>query len=259
MKFVLSMILGLGLAISAQATQEKRKVAQEKATCVTLGAPFNIYNDGDNSSYTADELNMLRNSIYAQLGFKFKSAKVAEEMTKRGCLKADRIYTSDSLQKVDKQNISLLKIWENSLREEDAMSDFQGSWDKAAKSARTRSKLLTGNYCYLSDAAGLYFGILYFNDGKNVNGMMNLNKPSWADSLSEDERGSYLNSIAYKELDTTSATFLDYTTKGTWSVGAAGQVLLSINSEHKNVKNAVVNVSSARYKITRMLDCKLAK
>lgn len=258
-KFVLSMLIGLGLAVSAQAAQEKRKVAQEKVTCVPLGIPFNVFNEGESSTYTAEELKMLRNSIYAQLGFKFKDAKVTEEMTKRGCLKTDRTYSSDSLQKVDKQNISLLKSMENSLREDDAMADFQGSWDKAAKSAKTRSKMLTGQYCYLHDSGGKYFGILYFNDAKSVSGMMNLNKPSWADFLSAEERSSYMNSVAYKELDTTSAGFLDYTTKGSWTVGADGNVLLTINADKKAIKGGVIKVTAPNFKSQRMLECQLAK
>lgn len=259
MKFLLSMIIGLGFAFSAQAAQEKRKVAQEKVTCVPLGIPFNIYNDGDSSTYTAEELKMLRNSIYAQVGFKFKDSKVTEEMSKRGCLKTDRTYSSDSLQKLDKQNISLLKSYEKSLREEEAMADFQGSWDKAAKQPKTRGKLLTGQYCYLHDASGKYFGILYFVDGTTVSGMMNVNKPSWADFVSEEERASYMNSVAYKELDTTSAGFLDYTTKGSWGVSSEGHVQVTIATQKKSIKAGVVAVSAPNFKTQRMLECKLAK
>lgn len=40
MKFLTSMIIALGLAFFAQVAQEKRKVAQEKLTCVALGVPF---------------------------------------------------------------------------------------------------------------------------------------------------------------------------------------------------------------------------
>ncbi len=257
MNFLISMFIGLGLAFSVKAAQNKRKVAQEKVICVPLGVPFNVYNDDDRSTYTAEELNFLRNSIYAQLGFKFSSSRISEEMAKRGCLRTNVTYSADKLQKVDKQNISLLKSLETSLKEEEAMADFQGSWDKAAKSATERSKLLIGQYCYLHQADGKYFGILYFNTSTSVSGMMNLNKPSWADFVSAEERASYLNSLAYKELDTTSAGFLDYTTKGSWMVAADGNVQLTINADNKPIKSGIVNVTAPNFKSRRMLECKL--
>ena len=268
-KILISICLSLGL-ISAVAIAKPadRKLAQ-KVECVPLGVPFNVFSENtDSVDYTLEEFRMLRNSIYAQVGFKFKSAAVINEMTKRGCLRADAKYTPESLQPVDKKNASLIKSWERSLKESADMEDFAGAWAKAAKSVSERTKLLGGHYCYISDAKDKYFGILYFGmskaaGGSDLNGMMNLEKPSWADPMSDEERAAYKSNIKYKELDTTSATILDYATKGTWAIKEpkAGQTQLqiSISSDHKKVANGAVEVTAENYKNGHILDCKLTQ
>lgn len=258
MKLFLSLLIGLGLTAAAQAADAKRKVAQAKMTCVPLGISLNLGYETDELTYTADELAMLRNSIFAQMGFKFQTPHIAVEMERRGCLNKDVTYSADKLQEVDKTNVSRLKAMEEALRESEVAMDFEGAWNKTSKS-RERAKLLVGNYCYLSDVAGKYFGIIYFDSNKQLSGMMNLNKPSWAETLTDKEKAFYNNSVAYKELDTTSAVLLDYATKGSWLVADSGKAQVTINSSHKNVKNAVVNITSAHYKNSRMLDCQLAR
>ncbi len=263
------MFLSLSLiSVVAAAKAADRKVAQ-KVECVPLGVPFNVFSENtDSVDYTLEEFRMLRNSIYAQVGFKFKSAAVTNEMTKRGCLRADAKYTPESLQPVDKKNASLIKSWERTLKELVVMDDFAKDWAKGEKSVSARTKLLAGNYCYLSDAKDRYFGILFFGmnktaGGSDLNGMMNLDKPSWADPMSDEERAAYQSNIKYKELDTTSATILDYATKGTWVIKEpkAGQTQLqiTINSDRKKIVNGAVDVTVPNYKDTHMLECKLTQ
>lgn len=254
------------MSFSAFGAEKKRKVAQEKLSCAPLGLALNI---ADEEGYTADDFRMLRNSIYAQFGFKFKSSEVANEMVKRGCQKTEIVFSDDKVQGVDKQNVRYLKMWEQAMNEADKMTNFQSAWDKAASSPRKRAKLLANNYCYLSDAKGKYFGILYFSADKSVSnyelkGMMNLEKPTWAEPMTDKERAEYQNSVAYKTLDTTSAVVLDYSTKGLWTINDTrtpnlGQLQINMATDHKTVKNALAVVTSAKYKETRMLDCKLAE
>ncbi len=267
MKILISVLVGLSfLSFSAVGAEKKRKVAQEKSSCVPLGAPLLVTGD---EGYTAEEFRMLKNSIYAQFGFKFKSSEVANEMAKRGCFKTDMVFSEDKVQGVDRQNARMLKVWEQTMNESDQMTNFQGDWDKAASSPRKRAKLLAHHYCYLSDAKNTYFGVLYFTPNKTagafeLNGMMNLEKPTWAEPMTDKERAEYQYSVAYRTLDTTSAVILDYASKGTWAINDTrtknlGQLQITINSDHKNVKNLLVDVTSAKFKEARMLDCKLAE
>lgn len=256
MRLLITTIVGLSLTISAQATEPKSKISQEKINCVPTGIPLNLVDEG---TYSAEELNMLRNSIYAQVGFKFNTPKIADEMARRGCLKTDKKFTADSLDKVDKKNASLLKDLEQSLLDQSGWTDFQGSWEKAAKSEKKRADLLTFKYCFLSDAAGKYIGILNFGENKKLSGMMDVNKPSWGESLPAEQRNAYINGVANKELDSTAASFvLDYSTKGSWSVSSDGQPKISIAAKN-NIKDVGVTISSPNYAVNGMLDCKLTK
>ena len=268
-KIFISMILGLTfISTIAVAAPAKRKIAQ-KVECVPMGIEFDIYaGQGDNLDYSTEELKMLRNSIYAQVGFQFKSAAIANEMLKRGCSQPNAKYRPQDLKPVDKKNARNLKSFERSAKEFDQMNDFAGAWDKSANSPTDRAKLLASNYCYLSDANQKYFGILFFESDKSgsgfeLKGMMNLAKPSWAEQLSEAERQVYLSNIKYRELDTTSANVLDFQTKGSWAVSSAreasGQVQITLKSDHKNMSDSRVNITAPNYKDSHMLECQLAQ
>ena len=69
-----------------------------------MGVEFDIYaGQGDRLDYSTEELKMLRNSVYAQVGFQFKSVAITNEILKRGCLQPNAKYRPQDLKPVDKK------------------------------------------------------------------------------------------------------------------------------------------------------------
>lgn len=266
MKNLISVLISFSfISVTATAASKKRKLAQAKVQCVELDKPFDVYANSDSVEYTVDEFRMLRNSIFAAHGFKFKSAAVTEEMARRGCTKIGETPLSS----IDKKNVKYIKNFERSLKEEDNMANFMENWAKTP--AHKRAAMLSGNYCFLTDSKSThndYLGLVFFNADKNsgnrqLDGMMDINKPSWAEPISKGEQAEYTNSIVYKEIDTTAAvSLLDYPTKGSWRIETAskdkGELFITIEAKSRDVKDKQVKISAENYKEKGMLTCTVA-
>lgn len=254
MKLILSIMLCLGLTTTVVQAKEKRKVAEAKVTCVPLDKEFIVDYDHE---YSAQELNLLKNSIYAQRGFVFKDQEIAKAMDTRGCT-VKMAFSYDKMTSWDKKNVMMLKA----LEEQELGEDFQRPF-RDAKTPRDRAVVLIGHYCYLTDAAGKYIGILNFGAHKVLNGMMNLDAPTLAsDGFSPEDKAAYGDMIKKRELDSTSASFvLDYGTKGNWLAtdDKEGVQITITTADSKSLKEASVKITTSKYRQTGMLACQLAK
>ena len=189
----------MGSNVFSNNIDNSRAVAQQRVQCIPLGVPLTITQE---ENYTIDELKMLRNSIFAQLGFKFKSQDVVDEMTRRGCLRSDLEFSADKLQTIDKKNVLILKGWEAGLEETNQALVFQMEWKKSASNPVARAKLLAESYCFLNDQTGKYFGIIHFGSGKSktthpLNGMMSVDRPTWAKGYSKYVTPSEKDAVAF--------------------------------------------------------------
>ncbi len=232
--------------------------------CISLNTPLNL---GDNQGYTAADFRSLRNSIFAQHGFKFEDKEVNDEMAKRGCLKPEVVYTPDKLTSIDKKNVALLKQWETQALETDPAAQFEHDWKKSHLSPRARALLISQHYCYLSETDGKKIGIIYFDyksraKTQNLRAMMNLSMPTWAKGLDKSERASMKTMVSQGTADTTSMYSLELKTKGNWIVSDSGStdsgsVKITLETENKKMILSKIKISAENIASSGMLSCQL--
>lgn len=246
-----------------------RKVAQEsKVSCVPLGQPFlGIYDEENGTyNYTSTELRVLRNSIFAQYGYPFVDKELDAELKTRKC-DAQKGYNYKKMAKVDKENVVLIKYYEEELKAAEKKANFNAEWDKADGS--TREGILKSHYCYLSNPEGKLVGVIYFNNKKYkakkkeqagggktyvLEAMMNVDKPNWAAKVGEYEE-KYTDRLRKREMDASEFGWLfDYNISGTWGLIGKNVVVEGI---YPHV--AGVSVSGEHFAKQDALDCKLSR
>ncbi|MBC7420248.1 MAG: YARHG domain-containing protein [Bdellovibrio sp.] len=255
MTFAALLITGLtAVAAPVKKThKQNRKVAQQSVSCVPLNKTFDMFEN----DLTLEEAKALRNSIFAQYGYKFTDEAVTTEMKTRGCLKENLTYSYSNLTAIDKTNIKNLKYLESNLQ----VADFDKVWPKAK--AKTRAAMLKDQYCHVSDendmgrATILHFSAKKNSDGKFILGGLVQIKKLKADMPSnEDEdngKSVTLDSTGIRGLDSTSLSVVEMTSFGTWMVDSSGDVKISL----KPLKASGVKIDGGNYKDRSVLDCTL--
>lgn len=254
-----------------------RKVAQSAPACIPLGQSWEAPLD---AGYSPEEINLMKNSIYAQYGFKFKDKKIADEMVRRGCQKDNVTFDAKKIDPIDKKNADYLNEMEENAKFQDPGGVFKKDWANAEGNPKKRKELISNSYCYLSDSSNKYFGIVLFTSKKSKNGlylsgMMDVTKPTWkepykpsknedAESAAESREweASEGKRIADKVSDTTSMQSLAFKSSGSWTINSsktdkAGKVQITMNTKHKDMKNAFVEVDTDGYNQSNILNCKL--
>lgn len=245
------------VSLSAKAEDKKsakpaRKVAS-KVSCVELNTPF----DGnDLTQYSLEEVEALRNSIFAQYGYKFTNASIAAEMKSRGCYK-EAVYNYKNLTEVDKQNVRMFKGQEEALKSEEAT--FEKSWSKA--NAKQRKELLSYKYCHLVKDEETFVGTIHFSNLKKdknfeLSGLFNLKGLKYEDQEGKTHK---LDSTALRSLDSTSLQSIEYPVKGIWTINDKGDVSVSIAGATKGSEFKKITIDSTRYETSGVLGCQLAK
>jgi len=264
---------GLLLATFLQAGETKmnpssmdRKVAQEsKVLCVPLGQAFSgIYDEETHKyNYTSSELRVLRNSIFAQYGYPFVDKELAKELETRKC-EVQKGLNHKKLAKVDKENVALIKYYEEEIKEAERKANFNAGWANA--DAKKREGIVKSHYCYLNNTQGNLVGVIYFNNrkdkkNKNVKGnayvldaMMNVDKPNWASQMGDHEN-EYKNKLHNREMDVTDlGSLFDYNISGTWYLVGKNVVIEGIYKQAEEVA-----VSGEHFAKQDALDCRLIR
>jgi hypothetical protein len=272
-KVVFAGIFALSFVLAKDS--KPRKVAEEIPVCIPLGKPLEIPSE---AGYTAEELNLLKNSIFAQYGFKFKDKKIEDEMVKRGCQKDNVAFDARKIDPIDRKNAAELSSMEDDSRFRDPAGAFKKDWSNSMGNPKKRRDLISRSYCFLSDSNDKYFGIVYFGTEKakrgfSLKGMMDLANPTWigyvnpADEQDEESRAMQAEEskrLASKVFDTTAIHSLDFQTNGSWTVNStksdkAGLIQITMNTKHKNMKNAFLDIDTDGYNTTNILNCKLVE
>lgn len=258
-KLSFATVLLTSLVVTAAPKNPGKKLVRtptSESGCVELNVPFK---KDDSSDYTLSQLQALRNSIYAQYGYKFKQQDVSQEMAKRGCLKDDVTYSYANLSAVDKKNIQYIKAMESDLKDSEGV-DFDKSWGRA-RSSKDRKELLKYKYCNVYKNDGSYLGLLHFGakaakaGSLLLTGLLDFKKTKWTDESGE---ATEIDGTAVQSLDATSVQSLNLSINGTWSVDASGSVQVDIDRIAKSDK-AQLKISGSRYNETSILTCEIAK
>ena len=261
-RLTMTAILFVGLNSVAAETNKSIKPARKaasKVSCVELDKPF----DGI-EQYTLEESESLRNSIFAQYGYKFTNPKIAAEMKSRGCLKEEVTYKYANLTETDKTNVKAFKAYEQTLKN-NSEDDFVSSWKKSATKPKERQALLQNAYCVVkkSDEYGdTYLGLLQFGDQANkdqkfkLSGLFDLTNAKY---INAEGNSVALDSTSLAYFDSTSAMSVELKSHGTWFVDKSGNVVASINPVTKAGSSVKLEIGTEDFKTTNMLSCKVAK
>ncbi len=248
-KITVAAILLTGLCATAATTKSSKKQARTAANiggCVDLNKVFTL-----NEDVSLEELQALRNSIFAQHGYKFTDAGVAAEMKTRNCSREDVTYAYSKLSDIDKKNIKMFKSLEAEKKEALAY-DFDKSWAKA--SAKIRSEMLDNQYCHVLTEEMGQASVLFFSKKKNsdgqfiLSGLINAKKAKY---INEEGEKKTIDSTGIAGLDSTSISTLEMTANGSWMVDAQGNIKTSI----KPLKASAVKIYGTDYANSRILTC----
>jgi hypothetical protein len=230
-----------------KAAPRKGRIPASDFQCVPLNVPYVL---DESQAIELTEVTMLRNSIYAQYGYKFKNAYIAQTMVDLGCQNTTAVYNPTKLTAIDKQNVSMLKRVEAEMKGNQS-AHFVADFKKAT--AAQRAEMISGNYCqlYSSKGDGSYIGIISFTSNGHLVGTVD------GKGRVRDDGTSFTNvdSTTMQSFDTTSMYGLEFPAKGKWGIDGSGDLTISISPVGSNLK---VTLTDSEYLRTSMLECTVA-
>ncbi len=241
----------------ASTKNQARKVAS-KAQCVPLNKPFEF----EMYELTYEDASALKNSIYAQYGFKFSDSNVAKEMKARGCQAEGKTYQYSELTSIDKKNIKTLKYIASELRGSSEKS-FNDQWKSA--NSRERTRLLMYNFCHVYDIAGQddanFLGILHFGKKEksskfSLKGLVDLTNIK---AENEDGQPLTLDATTVRSLDATSLHLVQMIAEGHWAVQDNGQVMTEMIAIKKGSKVSKLKIDGSGLQDSGILRCDVVK